>query len=124
MQMDIKRIETAGIPVDLIFDQGIETLGLTKFYKPLSEMKMQNMGGKGKPGMGSSGPGGPGLAVPVLMVPVLAVLVLAVLVVLVLEWALPVSQICPVKLVLADKCLPRLHCQKNKHTIFVLLNWI
>ena len=60
LQMDIKRIETAGIPVDLIFDQGIETLGLTKFYKPLPEMKMQNMGGKGKPGMGGPGQGGPG----------------------------------------------------------------
>ena len=60
LQMDIKRIETAGIPVDLIFDQGIETLGLTKFYKPLPEMKMQNMGGKGKPGMGGPGQGGQG----------------------------------------------------------------
>ena len=64
LQMDIKRIETAGIPVDLIFDQGIETLGLTKFYKPLPEMKMQNMGGKGKPGMGGPGPGGPGQGGP------------------------------------------------------------
>ena len=60
LQMDIKRIETAGIPVDLVFDQGIETLGLTKFYKPLPEMKMQNMGGKGKPGMGGPGQGGQG----------------------------------------------------------------
>jgi hypothetical protein len=60
LQMDIKRLETAGIPVDLVFDQGIETLGLSKFYKPLPEMKMQNMGGKGKPGMGGPGQGGPG----------------------------------------------------------------
>jgi len=60
LQIDLKRIETAGIPVDLIFDQGIETLGLTKFYKPLPEMKMQNNGGKGKPGMGGPGQGGPG----------------------------------------------------------------
>jgi len=58
--MDIKRLETAGIPVDLVFDQWIETLGLSKFYKPLPEMKMQNMGGKGKPGMGGPGQGGPG----------------------------------------------------------------
>ena len=63
LQIDLKRIETAGIPVDLIFDQGIETLGLTKFYKPLPEMKMQN-GSKGKPGMGGPGQGGTGMGAP------------------------------------------------------------
>jgi len=58
LQMDLKRIEKAGIPVDLVFDQGIKTLGLEKFYKPLPEMQGMPMGG-GQPG-GSVGPNGPG----------------------------------------------------------------
>lgn len=122
--MDIKRIETAGIPVDLIFDQGIETLGLTKFYKPLSEMKMQNMGGKGKPGMGSSGPGGPGPGSPGPdgpgpggpgpggpggAGPGMGA---------------PGQPNMPGQAGPGGQMPPRLHCQKNKHTIFVLLNWI
>jgi hypothetical protein len=41
-----------------------------------------------------------------------------VLVKAVLEWALPVSQISPVKVVLVDKCLPLPHCQKNKSSDF------
>lgn len=62
LQMDLKRIESAGIPVDLVFDQGIKTLGLEKFYKPLPEMKGMPMGGPGQggPGQGGPGQGGPG----------------------------------------------------------------
>jgi hypothetical protein len=41
-----------------------------------------------------------------------------VLVKVVLEGALLVSQISLVKVVLADKCLPLLHCQKNKISDF------
>jgi hypothetical protein len=58
LQMDLKRIEKAGIPVDLVFDQGIKTLGLEKFYKPLPEMQGMPLGNPGGPGMG--GPGGQG----------------------------------------------------------------
>jgi hypothetical protein len=65
LQMDLKRIEKAGIPVDLVFDQGIKTLGLEKFYKPLPEMQGMPMGG-GQPGgpvapNGPGGQGGPGM---------------------------------------------------------------
>jgi hypothetical protein len=62
LQLDLKRIEKAGIPVDLVFEQGIKTLGLEKFYKPLPEMQgmpMGGQGGMGGPG-GQGGPGGPG----------------------------------------------------------------
>jgi hypothetical protein len=62
LQLDLKRIEKAGIPVDLVFEQGIKTLGLEKFYKPLPEMQgmpMGSQGGMGGPG-GQGGPGGPG----------------------------------------------------------------
>jgi hypothetical protein len=62
LQMDLKRIESAGIPVDLVFEQGIKTLGLEKFYKPLPEMQGMPMGGgqPGGPGQGGPGQGGPG----------------------------------------------------------------
>lgn len=62
LQMDLKRIESAGIPVDLVFEQGIKTLGLEKFYKPLPEMQGMPMGGgqPGGPGQGGPGHGGPG----------------------------------------------------------------
>jgi hypothetical protein len=66
LQMDLKRIESAGIPVDLVFEQGIKTLGLEKFYKPLPEMQGMPMGGgqPGGPGQGGPGQGGPGQGGP------------------------------------------------------------
>lgn len=63
LQMDLKRIEKAGIPVDLVFDQGIKTLGLEKFYKPLPEMQGMPMGDgqPGAPGMNGGQQGAPGM---------------------------------------------------------------
>lgn len=71
MMIDLKRIEKAGIPIDLIFDQGIATLGLGKYYKELEKPKAMNFNGQGRPpgqggpgGMGRPGQGGPGQGGP------------------------------------------------------------
>ncbi len=66
---DLKRIEVASIPVDLVFDQGISTLGLDKYFED-PEVKMREwakqqqqrggMNGNGMNGNGMGMPGGPG----------------------------------------------------------------
>jgi hypothetical protein len=66
---DLKRIEAASIPVDLVFDQGISTLGLDKYFED-PEVKMREwakqqqqrggMNGNGMNGNGMGMPGGPG----------------------------------------------------------------
>jgi len=73
LSADLKRIEAASIPVDLVFDQGIATLGLEKYFED-PEVKMREwakqqqkrggfngggMDGMGNPG-GMPGMGGPG----------------------------------------------------------------
>jgi hypothetical protein len=65
----LKRIEAASIPVDLVFDQGISTLGLDKYFED-PEVKMREwakqqqqrggMNGNGMNGNGMGMPGGPG----------------------------------------------------------------
>ncbi len=73
LQADLNRIDAANIPVDLVFDQGIETLGLKKYFEDPEEKMKENArkraqqgggmpggpGGMGMPG-GPGGQGGPG----------------------------------------------------------------
>lgn len=70
LAIDLKRIEVSGIPVDLVFNQGIETLGLGKYYEPKKAMSnnMNSLQGPRGPGGNPGGPGGnpgrPGGAIP------------------------------------------------------------
>lgn len=65
---DLNRIEAAAIPVDLVFDQGISTLGLDKYFddpevKMREWAKQQKQRGGMNGGMNGNGmgmPGGPG----------------------------------------------------------------
>ncbi len=72
LSADLKRIEAASIPVDLVFDQGISTLGLEKYFED-PEVKMREwakqqqkrggFNGGGMDGMGNPG-GMPGMGGP------------------------------------------------------------
>ena len=63
---DLRRIEAASIPVDLVFDQGISTMGLDKYFED-PEVKMREWAKQQRGGMnGGNGnnpgmPGGPGM---------------------------------------------------------------
>jgi len=57
---DLKRIEAASIPVDLVFEQGISTLGLDKYFED-PEVKMREWAKQQRGGMNGGNPNGNGM---------------------------------------------------------------